>query len=226
MTPYQSPSPGDSRPLAEELLLLCAEPTRGLLRIPGTTFPTAITGAVLAELQLRGALTVEGRRITGFHPLGDHDELAARVLAELERAGKNRHRATLDHVLRRVPHRTGPQYYLDRLTGQGVLTVRTHRFLGLPYRRWTAVPPDAGALIAERVAATLARTAVSGPTSPAEERDHQLAGLIGAVRLEYRIYRGTAGTPTRRAVRRLSRSLPVAHAVKQAVARRTAAASG
>ncbi|MFE4514006.1 GPP34 family phosphoprotein [Kitasatospora sp. NPDC056783] len=213
----------DTRPLPEELLLLCAEPVRGRLRVPAIPLPTAIAGAVLAELRLRGAITLDGRRITAFQPLGDHDELAAGVLAELERLGKKRHRATVDHALGKVPHHRAHRHYLDRLTEQGALTVRTHRFLGLPYRRWTAVRPDAGALIAGRVAATLARTGTDGPATPAEERDRQLAGLIGAARLENRLYRGA---PTRHAVRRLARSLPIAHAVKRAVAARGSAASG
>ncbi|WP_316529090.1 GOLPH3/VPS74 family protein [Kitasatospora brasiliensis] len=214
------------RPLAEELLLLCAEPVHGRLRVPTTALPTALTGAVLAELQLRGAITVDNHRITGFQPLGDHDELAAGVLAELARAGKSRRHTTIEHALRRMPHHRAQRYFLDRLTEQGALAVRTRRFLGLPYRRWTAVRPDAGALIAERVAATLARTGTLGPTTPAEERDWQLAGLIGAARLENRLYRGAAGAPTRHAVRHLARSLPIAHAVKRVVAARSSAASG
>ncbi|WP_183107046.1 GPP34 family phosphoprotein [Streptomyces sp. 1114.5] len=214
----------DPRPLAEELLLLCADPATGRLRSP-TTFPTAVAGAVLAELQLTGTITVEDRRITAFRPLDDHDELAARVLTELDRAGGSRHRTTLDHALGELRYRNAPRRHLDRLTDQGVLTVRTPGFLGLPRRRWTAVRPNTGALIAERVAATLARTADSGPTTPAEQRDHQLAGLIGAAGLERRLYRGAEGEPARRAVRRLARSLPVPAAVSRAVARRRRAMS-
>ncbi|KJS55254.1 hypothetical protein VM98_14445 [Streptomyces rubellomurinus subsp. indigoferus] len=214
----------DTRPLAEDLLLLCAEPTTGRLRLP-TTFPTVIAGAALAELHLGGAITLDGRRITGFRAPGDRDEFAPGVLAELERAGEARRPTTLDHALRKLPRRAGPRYHLDRLTGQGALTVTTHRFLGLPHRRWTAVRPDTAALIAGRVAATLARTADSGPATPAEERDHQLAGLIGAARLDRRLYPGAAGAPTRRAVRQLARSLPVAGAVKRALDRRRSAAS-
>ncbi|MFJ9773825.1 GPP34 family phosphoprotein [Kitasatospora sp. NPDC101157] len=214
----------DPRPLAEELLLLCADPVSGRLRSP-TAFPTAVAGAVLAEMQLTGTITVEDRRITAFVPSGDHDELTTRVLTALERAGTGRHRTTLDHALGTLRYRSGHRRHLDRLTDQGVLTVRTPVFLGLPRRRWTAVRPDTGALIAERVAATLARTAGSGPTTPSEQRDHQLAGLIGAARLERRLYRGTAGEPTRRAVRQLAHSLPVPQAVNRAVARRRRAMS-
>ncbi|MBD0676152.1 GOLPH3/VPS74 family protein [Streptomyces sp. CBMA156] len=220
----------DTRPLAEELLLLCADPAGGRLRVPSLTVSTAVAGAVLAELLLAGAITVDGRRITGHQPLGGHDEPATAVLAGLERAGKGRPR-TLDHALRELthPHGRTTRHYLDRMVGQGVLTVRSRCFLGLPHRRWTAVPPDARALIAGRIAATLARTGPADTTGPsdtavpsgtADERDRQLAGLVGAARLERRLYPGSKGARTRQAVRQLARGLPVPRAVEREIARR------
>ncbi|GAA2799807.1 GPP34 family phosphoprotein [Kitasatospora sp. CM 4170] len=149
-------APLDTRPLPEELLLLCAEPVRGRLRIPQSAFYWAVPGSVLAELQLGGAITVDGRRITGFQPLGSHDEIAAGVLARLEETGKRKHRLGLDLAMRRIPRKPTQQLFLDRLTAEGVLTVDRRSFLGLPYRRYTAVPPGIGQEIAARVAATLA----------------------------------------------------------------------
>ncbi|MGW2869488.1 GOLPH3/VPS74 family protein [Kitasatospora sp. NPDC001225] len=239
-----SPDTG-TRPLAEELLLLCADPADGRLRIPALTLSTAVAGAVLAELQLAGTITVDGRRITGHRPPGDQDELAAAVLADLGQAGEGRPR-TLEHALRALthPHGRATHHHLDRMVGQGVLTVRSHRFLGLPYRRWTAVRPDAGALIAARTAATLAHAGLSGvsgptglsglsgptgaadPTDPADERDRQLAGLIGAAGLERRLYRGRDGAETRHAVRQLARDLPVPRAVKREITRRRSQSGG
>ncbi|MFJ3792079.1 GPP34 family phosphoprotein [Kitasatospora sp. NPDC090091] len=152
-------APLDTRSLPEELLLLCAEPVRGRLRIPQSAFYWAVPGSVLAELQLGGAITVDGRRITGFQPLGSHDEIAAGVLTRLEETGKRKHRLGLDLAMRRIPRKPTQQLLLDRLTADGVLTVDRRSFLGLPYRRYTAVPPGIGQEIAARVAATLAADA-------------------------------------------------------------------
>ncbi|KJS51250.1 hypothetical protein VM98_38180, partial [Streptomyces rubellomurinus subsp. indigoferus] len=104
--------------------------------------------AAVAELHLGWPISLDGRRITGFRAPGDRDECAPGVLAGLERAGEARRPTTLDHALPKLPRRPGPRYPLDRLTAQGALTVTTHRFLGLPHRRWTAVRPDTAALIA------------------------------------------------------------------------------
>ncbi|MFJ6623026.1 GPP34 family phosphoprotein [Kitasatospora sp. NPDC091335] len=226
----------DTRPLAEELLLLCADPAGGRLRIPSLTVSTAVAGAALAELLPAGAITVDERRITGHQPLGGHDEPGTAVLAGLERAGKGRPR-TLDHALRELthPHGRTTRHYLDRMVGQGVLTARSRCFPGLPHRRWTAVRPDARALIAGRIAATLARTGPSDTTVPSDttgpsdtavpsgttdERDRQLAGLVGAARPERRLYPGSKGARTRQAVRQPARGLPVPRAVEREIARR------
>ncbi|MEU6232144.1 GPP34 family phosphoprotein [Kitasatospora sp. NPDC047058] len=237
-------TPSVRRSIPEELLLLCADPVRGRLRIPAGSFHRVIAGGVVAELVLTGAVTVEDRRITGFQPLGGHDEVAAGVLARLEAAGKSRHRLGLEHVVRRIPRKPGAAPFLDRLTAAGLLTVEQRRFLGLPYRLHVATPPGIGQEIAARVAATLAReggAAVGGaaadpsPVSraalpPAEraaaERDRQLAGLIGAARLQRRLYPGAAGAPTRQAVRRLVRELPVARAVQRVIASDSAGDGG
>ncbi|MGV9268791.1 GOLPH3/VPS74 family protein [Kitasatospora sp. NPDC003701] len=201
------------RPIPEELLLLCAEPVRGRLRIPYSALHQAIPGGVMAELLVSGAITVEGRWITGFRPLGTHDEIAAEVLARLEKAGKRKHRFGLDAAIRRIPRKPALRLSLDRLAADGVITVETRRFLGLPYRRCTATRPVIGQEIAARVADTLARR---GDRSPAAERDRQLAGLLGAAGLHRRLYPGAHGAPTRRAVRRLVTELPIARAVRRA----------
>ncbi|MFI6846874.1 GPP34 family phosphoprotein [Kitasatospora sp. NPDC050467] len=215
-------TPPNARSIPEELLLLCADPVRGRLRTPHSTLHRVIAGGVVAEMLMSGAITVEGRRITGFQPLGAHDEVGAGVLARLEKAGKRDQRLGLDLVIRRVPRKPGPAPFLDRLTSDGLLVVETRRFLGLPYRRHAATRPTMGQEIAARVAATLAH---EGDESPAAERDRQLAGLIGAARLERRLYPGSAGAPTRRAVRRLTRELPIAGAVRRVITSDSAAGS-
>ncbi|AUY51651.1 GPP34 family phosphoprotein [Streptomyces sp. CB01881] len=211
----------NARSIPEELLLLCADPVRGRLRIPYATFYRVIAGGAVAELLVTGAITVEERRITGFQPLGAHDEVAAGVLARLEKAGKRKQQLGLDLALRGIPRKPGLTPYLDRLTADGLLTVEKHRFLGLPYRRHVATRPDVRQEIAARVAATLAREggapAAAGPDGQPAERDRQLAGLIGAARLDRRLYPGSTGAPTRRAIRQLTKELPIARAVRRAI---------
>ncbi|WP_395296085.1 GPP34 family phosphoprotein [Kitasatospora hibisci] len=197
-------APLDTRSLPEELLLLCAEPVRGRLRIPQSSLYWAVPGSVLAELQLSGGITVDGRRITGFQPLGSQDEIAAGVLTRLEEAGKRKHRLGLDLAMRRIPRKPTQQMFLDRLIADGVLTVDRRSFLGLPYRRYTAVPPGIGQEIAARVAATLtsddAGSALTAPSaapasSPAAEAapaDASSAGGEGS---------GTVGAATAEADR-------------------------
>ncbi|MFF2042300.1 GPP34 family phosphoprotein [Kitasatospora sp. NPDC058170] len=207
-------APFDTRSIPEELLLLCVDPEYGRLRIPRATIHRVIAGAVLAELLVTGAISVDGRRITGYRPLGPADEVAAGVLARLEDTGKRQSRHGLDLALRRIPRRPGYQPYLDRLVAAGLVTVETRRFLGLPHRSYLAARPDIGTETAARVAATLQRPADG---SPAAERDRQLAGLVAAARLDRRFYPGAAGAPTRRAARQLGKELPVAQAVRRAV---------
>ncbi|WP_406198754.1 GPP34 family phosphoprotein [Kitasatospora sp. NBC_01560] len=224
-------TPSDRRPIPEELLLLCADPVDGRLRVPAATYHRVLAGGVVVELLLDGAITVEERRITGYRPLGGQDEVAAGVLARLEDAGKRRNGFSLDRAIRQVPRRPGSAPFLARLAADGFVTVEQRRFLGLPYRRHVATRPGIGQEIAARVAATLAREAggAGAPAdgrSAADERDRQLAGLIGAGRLDRRVYPGPAGAATRRAVRLLVRELPVARAVRRAVDADSSATAG
>ncbi|MFG3055095.1 GPP34 family phosphoprotein [Kitasatospora sp. NPDC048239] len=207
-------APLDTRSIPEELLLLCVDPEHGRLRIPAATFHRVIAGGVLAELLVTGAISVDGRRITGYRPLGPADEVAAGVLARLEGAGKRQSPRGLDIALRRIPRKPGHRPYLDRLVAAGLVTAETRRVLGIPYRRYVAVRPDIGAVTAARVAATLERPADG---SSADERDRQLAGLVAAARLDRRLYPGSAGAATRRAARQLGKELPVAQAVRRAL---------
>ncbi|MET8702327.1 GPP34 family phosphoprotein [Kitasatospora sp. NPDC004723] len=223
------PDPAGARPLPEELVLLCTDPGRGLLRVSSSAFRRVIAGAVLAELLLTGGITVEGRRITGFQPLGAHDEIGAAVLARLERTRKGR-RPGLEAAVRRVP-RDAVRHYRDRLVAQGAMTVERRRKLLVPYRVLLPVRSEAGQEIADRVAATLARTAAeegAGTTGAgADERDRLLAGLLWAGRMDRRIYPGRQHAALRDTVRRTARDLPVAQAVRRVVtADRTEASGG
>ncbi|MBV2154075.1 GPP34 family phosphoprotein [Kitasatospora sp. SUK 42] len=208
----------DIRPLPEELLLLCADPARGRFLNPSSHLNQVIAGAVLAELLLTGAITVEKQRITGYQPFGATDEVAAGVLARLESKGKSRFRPWLFEAVRWIPERPGYRFHLDRLVAQGYYTVEEKRFLGLPVRRHLPTRPDLARQTAARVAATLlARDGGAG--RPTAERDRQLAGLIDVAGLERRLYPGRDGAPIRRAAGRLARELPVPQAVRKAVER-------
>ncbi|MFG3226956.1 GPP34 family phosphoprotein [Kitasatospora sp. NPDC048194] len=208
--------PSDVRPLPEELLLLCADPARGRFRSPSAHLRHVVAGAVLAELLVTGAITVEKQQITGYRPVGAPDEVAAGVLARLEAKGKSRFRPRLTQAIRSVPDRPGYRFHLDRLVAQGYYAVDEKRFLGLPRRRYPTTRPDAARDIAARVAATLSAPD-GGAGRPSAERDRQLAGLIDAAGLARRLYPGREGAPIRRAASRLARELPVPRAVRTVI---------
>ncbi|MEE1827521.1 GPP34 family phosphoprotein [Streptomyces sp. BE20] len=224
MAPLDS-GPHGRRPMPEELVLLCTDPAHGRMPVPAAAFYRALTGGVLAELVLAGAVAVEDRRITGFRPLGAQDEITAGVLDRLAEAGKWKHRLGLDHVMRQIPRREALGHFRERLVAEGVLTVERRRVLLVPYRAHLPVPATAGQEIADRIARALGRTGAGtggtaaspggagGPDGP----DLQLAGLIGAARLDRRIFPGPENTEVRKAARRLVKELPVARAVRRLV---------
>ncbi|MBA9005444.1 GOLPH3/VPS74 family protein [Thermomonospora cellulosilytica] len=75
--------PGRPSPtLPEDLLLLCAEPETGLVRLP-RYFDRALAGAVLAEFALCGAIVLQGEQVTEVRPLAMGDPVADRLLGQL-----------------------------------------------------------------------------------------------------------------------------------------------
>ncbi|RAY16342.1 hypothetical protein DPM19_05520 [Actinomadura craniellae] len=68
----------------EELLLLCASPRTGELDVP-RYFTRALAAGALTELQLRGAITVEGNRITEVRPMTVGEPIVDEILAALVR---------------------------------------------------------------------------------------------------------------------------------------------
>lgn len=199
-----------ARPLPEELLLLCADPSTGKIRTP-TGFHRAMAGAVLAELLLTGGLTVDDRRITAYQPLAATEPVSAAVLERLARSGKSRRPFRLDTAVRQVtlPELRG---FTVSLTAQGLLRSEDRRLLGLiPYQRRFATSPETAPAITARVRAALT-------SFQAVERDRQLAGLTGAMGLERRLFPGAEGAELRRAVRGLSKSLPIPRAVRRVIA--------
>ncbi|MFE4829544.1 GPP34 family phosphoprotein [Streptomyces sp. NPDC056672] len=78
----------DERPplltLPEELLLLCVDPRTERLKLPPYVHH-ALAGAVLAEFELRGAITISDNRITTVQPLTLGEPVADRLLGALVR---------------------------------------------------------------------------------------------------------------------------------------------
>ncbi|WP_066944285.1 GOLPH3/VPS74 family protein [Streptomyces lushanensis] len=76
----------DERPplmtLPDELLLLCADPRTKRLKLP-PYFNRALAGAVLAEFELRGAITIFDNSITTVQPLTLGEPVADRILGAL-----------------------------------------------------------------------------------------------------------------------------------------------
>jgi hypothetical protein len=203
--------------LPEELLLLCAVPQTGLLKRP-QNFNRVLAGAVLTELLLGGAITVDGRRIAGVRPLTTPgDPVADRVAADLARAGKRGRALRLERWVRKVSHRIdGP--YLEALQARGLLLARRRRALGIfPYTVWQVVQPG-------RVKDATARLdrAVG---QQGDERDRALAALAGAIRLDRRLYPGRGNRDIRRRIRQLTRETPIADAVRKVVSSDESAAS-
>ncbi|MDY0810321.1 GPP34 family phosphoprotein [Kitasatospora purpeofusca] len=226
--PPDPSDPSDRLPLAlaEELVLLCTDPDSGTLRVSRNGFQRAVAAAVLAELLLTGGITVEGRRITAFRPVGACDEVTAEVLARLERAPKGR-RPGLDAALRRVPRAPAVRSFRERLVASGHLTAERRRILLLvPYRAWPPVRATVAAEIAERITASLSRKgsasgygsdAARWGASPAAERDLQLAGMLWAARLDRRLFPGRIHSELRKSFRAVAREQPIAQALHRVV---------
>ncbi|MDX6346582.1 MAG: hypothetical protein QOF84_1372 [Streptomyces sp.] len=205
--------------LPEELLLLCTVPQTGLLKRP-QNFNRVLAGAVLAELLLGGAITVDGKRITGVRPLTTPgDPVADRVVADLARAGKRARALGLERWVRKVSSRVD-RPYLEALQARGLLLAGRRRALGIfPYTVWQVVQPgwfkDATARLDRAVG------------QQGDDRDLALAALAGAIRLDRRLYSGRGHRDTRRRIQRLTRESPIADAVRKVVSSdESAAGSG
>ncbi|WP_377271236.1 GPP34 family phosphoprotein [Peterkaempfera sp. SMS 1(5)a] len=206
--------------LPEELLLLCADPRSGQLRRPHH-FDRVLGGAVLAELLAVGALAVQDKRITEVRPLPVGDPVADRILAELSETGKRPRHLALDRWVRRASSRVA-RTYLDALTARGLLTVRRRRVLGIfPAMTYTATLPGWPKAGADRILRALP---TAGPYDPTA-RDLQLAALVGTVSLDRRLFPGPDGRPIRKRLGELSRTTPIAAAVRRVISSDEAAAS-
>jgi hypothetical protein len=211
--------------LPEEMLLLCAVPETGLLKRP-QNFNRVLAGAVLTELLLCGAITVDGRRIAEVRALTLGDPVADRALAELGGAGKRARALGLDRWVRKISQRVD-RPYPEALAARELLLARRRRFLGIfPHTVWFAVQPGWAKEAAARIDGVVRPEAYhTAPGLPPDHRDLHLAALAGAIRLDRRLYRGRGYRDTRDRIRQLTRSTPIAEAVRRVVASDESAAS-
>ncbi|MEU3569262.1 GPP34 family phosphoprotein [Kitasatospora sp. NPDC036755] len=214
LEPPEPPGPPGDRPLMDELVLLCNSPGPKWLNSSPTVFERMIAGAVLADLLLTGAITIEDRWITGFNPFGARDGAGEAVLGRLSRVRKGR-RSKLDSAVRWIPPRETARYYQDRLVAQGVMTVEHRRLLLRPYRALLPVRASAAQEITDRIVASLERTG-AGSAGPGE-RDLQLAGLLWAGSHDVRLRPWRERAAFREATRRAARDLPIAQAVRRVI---------
>jgi Golgi phosphoprotein 3 (GPP34) len=195
--------------LPEELLLLCADPDSGRVRRPAH-LDRALGGAVLAELLLAGAISVDGKQITGVVPVAVDDVFTGRLLDDLVQAFRRGRRLRLDRWVRRAS--SGARLHvLTTLTDRALLTCERRRVLRLlPVTVYTAPDPGWGKWAALRI-----RDELSCPRDP---RTAHLAALATTVDLDQRLFRGQPDARAiRRDLRKLVRATPIAHAVGEVI---------
>jgi hypothetical protein len=115
--------------LADELALVAYDP--GKRRLSGGSDPRlnySLAGAVVVELVLRGAATLDGGGLEALDDTGDNllDSALARIRS-------SRRRRDLKHWVRALPNRSFRmrERLLQRLVDAGILEPRSERVLGL-----------------------------------------------------------------------------------------------
>jgi hypothetical protein len=161
--------------LAEELLLAALDPERGtVVNSAGQALRVGLSGTLIAELGLSGALVVQDRRftVTGPPPV---DPLLRSVHEFL--AGRSGRRSR-DQV-RRLDRAVGCVWsrVVDRLVAERVLGRRRDRVLFVPVTRHPVLRSELRQAVLERV-----RAAAAGD-GPIDARTAVLLSLSGPCRL-------------------------------------------
>jgi Golgi phosphoprotein 3 (GPP34) len=196
--------------LPQELLLVCADPVSGRVRRPGG-FERALGGAVLAELLLAGAISIERERISEVRKVPTGDAFVDRVLADLTAAsGKWWRSLRLETWVRRASS-GATSHYLAELIDLGFLVERPGRALRMfPVTVHTAPDPHWAKWATARILAEL-------PT-PSDPRTTHLATLAQACDLDGRLFRGHADAKAiHRTLGKLTRTTPIAKAVTRVI---------
>lgn len=167
--------------IAEEILLLAFGEDDGRQLLSAIQLDPAVAGALLAELALRGRVTLRDKKVhvTDASPVGD-EELDA-VLARI--AGSAREHKPAGWV-QRVQSAKLRTRLLTRLVAAGVLAEERGRVLGVfPTRRWPEIDGSVEARVRERVAAALAGTAP-------DPRTAVLIAVMHAAKLDRKAFPG------------------------------------
>ncbi|MFD4715223.1 GPP34 family phosphoprotein [Streptomyces sp. NPDC058430] len=199
--------------LPEDMVLLCTDPRSSVVkrtRLNGRV----LAGAVLLELLVKSAISVDTKEITGVRPLALDDPFAARILAEINSTRPSRSSLRLLRWVYKASWKVD-RAYLDRLTARGLLYARSRRILGIfPSTKWTAANPAWSIHLAARIDHAVRPEAYGPPGS----RDLYLTALVGLAGLSRRLYPGGDNRQFRRRISDLSRANPIANAVQQVLA--------
>jgi len=180
--------------LAEEVALVAYDPVRR--RLPQATdsrLTYSFAGAVVAELLLRGAATIQDGRLEGGSETGDP------VLdAALVRIRSSRRSRTIEHWVRALPSRSFPlrKRLLERLVAAGILEPSRERLLGLfTVERFVLRDEQSRADLLSAV-----RQALTGESTAQGDRMAALIGLLSTAGLVDRVVeRGERAAARRRA---------------------------
>ena len=206
--------------ISEDLLLLLLDDDKGTLT--GSAYPqTALGGAVLIELALAGAVSVEEkngvwrstkvRATPGLTLDDDVLQTAYDVVAEKPRGAQE----LVTRLGKGLPERLG-----DRLVARGILERRESRTLGLfPRTRW----PAADSQHEDEVRRQLARVLVQGAVP--DQRTGALIALLSALGKAPKVvdHEGLPAKEVTRRAKELAEGAWAAKAVRDAINASTAA---
>lgn len=203
--------------IAEDLLLLLLDDEKGTLDA-SSSVTTVLGGAVLAELALSGAATVEEKpglwRSTRVRPApADLDDrvltAALATIAEKERSAQD--------LVTRLGKGLKDEL-ADRLVDRGILQRRETRLLGLfPRTRW----PAANRTHEEEVRRALTASLVQG--ADPDPRTATLVALLVAINHAHKVvdHEGMSARDVKKRAKQISEGSWAAKAVKDAIAATT-----
>ncbi|WP_327315913.1 GOLPH3/VPS74 family protein [Streptomyces sp. NBC_01235] len=199
--------------LPEDMVLICTDPQSAVVKRLRLN-ARVLAGAVLLELLLHSAITVDAKQITGVRPLTLGDPFAERILAEINSTRPSRSSLRLSRWVDKASRKVD-RAYLDRLAARGLLYPQRRRMWGIfPSTKWTAVNPGWFLHLAARVDHAV-RPEAYGPPGTS---DLYLTALVGVFGLDRRLYPGRGNRHLRRRISDLGRANPVVNAVQQVLA--------
>ncbi|GAB2990384.1 hypothetical protein GCM10023080_065220 [Streptomyces pseudoechinosporeus] len=203
--------------LPEALLLLLAHPRTRLLKQP-QHLRRVLGGAVLTELLLSGAISVDDTRITVVRKVRPADPLANRVLNRLLRTKKNSDSMQLERWVRKASSDPVDLVYLDTLVDRGLVDRRTRTIMGLfSSTTWSAVEPGWHEHLVARIDRAVRPKAHEPVPGPPDIRGLHLAALAGTSRLDRRLNARWRRLGIRTLLEDLTCSTPIADATRKVI---------